>query len=70
MTTTFKPGDIVCHKATFLRSIGWYTDVPINGRVEAVEDGVLTVLWNNHKDPTHILGVNVILYSKRHLEPR
>jgi hypothetical protein len=70
MTTTFKPGDIVCHKATFLRSIAWYTNVPINGRVEAVDGNILTVHWNDQENPTRILAANVILFSERHLEPR
>jgi len=36
MKTEFKTGDIVCHKAEFLRSVGWYTNVPINGKILAV----------------------------------
>jgi hypothetical protein len=70
MTTKFKPGDIVCHKAAFLRSACWYTNVPINGRVEAVDPGMLTVLWCDSQKPGRVLAANVILYDERHLEPR
>jgi hypothetical protein len=66
------PGDIVCHKAKFLRSAGWYTDVPKNGRVvdtKTFSGGLLlTVEWS---DGTvgKILDANVIRYDRRHLEP-
>lgn len=33
----FKVGDIVKHKASFLKSVGWYTNVPVNGKVVKVE---------------------------------
>jgi hypothetical protein len=33
MTSQYKIGDIVRHTSKFLRSIGWYTDVPKNGKV-------------------------------------
>ena len=32
---SFKVGDIVKHKASFLKSTGWYTNVPTNGEVKA-----------------------------------
>lgn len=70
MTTTFKIGDIVCHKATFLRNIGWYTNVPRNGKVTAVDGDMLSVHWCDREDPARILAVNVIKYDERHLEPR
>lgn len=70
MTSTFKPGDIVCHKAAFLRSVGWYTNVPINGKVLEVDGDLLTVHWNDQDEPTRIRRTNVILYPERHLEPR
>jgi len=46
----FKQGDIVKHKGKFLRSIGWYTNVPIDGMVLSVKvngtfDGWPIVLW-------------------------
>jgi hypothetical protein len=34
---TYQIGDIVKHRGAFLRSAGWYTDVPKNGRVLAVK---------------------------------
>ena len=34
----YKPGDIVRHTTKFLRSVGWYTNVPINGCVREVRD--------------------------------
>lgn len=70
MTTNFKVGDIVCHRAGFLRSVGWYTDVPINGRVEAITNeymGIVQVEWSDG-NVGRILSTNLILYSERHLE--
>lgn len=70
---TFKVGDIVCPSRAFLRSTSWYTNVPINGKVTAVEPprkgepAVLTVEWcDGHTN--RILACNVRLYVKRHLE--
>jgi len=48
-------GDIVRHTGDFLRSAGWFTGVPINGEVAAVEDcdlpdprrQLLTVRWSD-----------------------
>lgn len=34
-----KEGDIVRHTRAFLRSAGWYTAVPRNGKVTAVVEG-------------------------------
>jgi hypothetical protein len=69
----FTVGDIVCHRAAFLRSCGWYTNVPKNGRVTNVENmskyQLLTVEWTNDEAPSKILSANVILYNRRHLEP-
>lgn len=70
MTKTFKAGDIVCHKGAFLRSVQWYTHVPLNGFVQKVEGDLVLVLWNNETLPTFIRDSNIILYSERHLEPR
>ena len=33
----FKVGDIVKHKASFLKNIGWITNVPVDGKVVRVE---------------------------------
>lgn len=69
MTNTFKFGDIVCHKAAFLRSISWFTDVPKNGRVcDVSPSGVLTVAWCSG-ETNRIHSANVILYAERHKEP-
>lgn len=70
MTKTFKPDDIVCHKAAFLRSVQWYTGVPINGKVQDVKGDLVLVLWSNEDQPTYIRDSNIILFSERHLEPR
>lgn len=37
MKPKFAVGDIVRHKGSFLRSIAWYTGVPVNGRVVSAE---------------------------------
>jgi hypothetical protein len=72
-STLFKVGDIVCHKAAFLRSIGWYLDVPRDGRVTAVGvfsgGQLLSVDWSDDIGSTKCLGSNVILASRKHLEP-
>lgn len=64
---SFKVGDIVKHKASFLKSIGWYTDVPKNGVVEKVEPfgskQVLFVLWSDG-NRISITDDNVMLASK------
>ena len=33
MTTEFKVGDLVKHTSKFLQSVGWYTNVPKDGKV-------------------------------------
>lgn len=70
MTLTFKPGDIVCHKAVFLRAICWYTNVPTNGKVQEVDGDLLTVHWNDRETHSRIHKSSVILYSERHHEPQ
>ena len=59
----YKKGDIVRHRAEFLRSTGWYTNVPINGQVLEAPDAVenhqlLTVEWSD-SETTKILSANV-----------
>jgi hypothetical protein len=68
---SFKVGDIVKHKASFLKSIGWYTGVPRDGMVMEVtshfgEGGdTLKVMWAGEwKGPTSILPCNVMLASE------
>ncbi|MDP3766913.1 MAG: hypothetical protein Q8S13_02765 [Dehalococcoidia bacterium] len=68
--TIFAPGDIVKYTSKFLRSTGWYTNVPIDGRVESVrmrrggEPDVLRVLWNDRDEPVSVLASNVMLARK------
>lgn len=70
MKTVFKVNDIVCHKAKFLRDIGWFTNVPINGKVLAVVgDDYVRVLWNDRDVSQGVHPCNLILFSERHLEP-
>jgi len=67
----FKVNDIVCHKASFLKSIGWITDVPKNGKVVEVKLGEpqrVMVEWCDG-DTVTILCSNLVLESKKHLEP-
>lgn len=33
----FREGDLVKHKGSFLRAVSWYTGVPRNGKVVAVD---------------------------------
>lgn len=71
MTSKFREGDIVCHKSSFLRSTCWYTGVPVNGRVVAVDHDnppMLTVDWSDG-NKGRILAANVCLYEERHKEP-
>jgi len=64
---TFSEGDIVKHKAEFLRSVGWYTDVPVNGQVVKAEElrsgQILTVDWSDGIT-SKILANNVVLAGK------
>jgi hypothetical protein len=67
----FKVGDVVCHKAAFLRSVGWFTEVPINGRVNRLRQfGANTwpvVEWADG-NAGMVNPANIILYSERHKE--
>lgn len=56
----FKVGDIVKHKAKFLQSIGWYTNVPKNGKVTAVNGDFITVDWNEYDAPNRIHAANIM----------
>jgi hypothetical protein len=75
MANTFKVGDIIVHKSSFLRSVGWYIDVPINGKVLEVEEPdkhgwqMVTVQWNDRESPIRVNAGNLILESEKHLEP-
>lgn len=65
----YKKGDIVKHKASFLRSVGWYTDVPINGLVvqdQETADSPVRVHWNDADDGhiTPILPSNILPWRK------
>lgn len=64
--STFQVGDIVKYRAKFLQSVGWYTDVPINGRVEAINDRMQmpSVLWSDRDEPILVHPANIQLASK------
>jgi hypothetical protein len=49
MTRQYERGDIVRHRSAFLQSIGWVTDVPVNGVVvdRTNEGNVLKVWWSD-----------------------
>jgi len=66
--STFKTDDVVCFRSSFLRSIGWHTDVPVNGRVLSVKDDLVKVQWSDGS-VTNTRTTNLILESKKHLEP-
>lgn len=66
----FKRGDIVCYRATFLRSVGWYTNVPIDGKVTNDADPeVVSVQWCDQDVPVRVNAKNLILKRNLHLEP-
>ncbi len=73
MTAAFAVGDIVCYKCSFLRSTGWYTGVPMNGKVTEVEavapwmgPPMVTVHWCDQQEPVRVLSVNLVKYDERH----
>lgn len=74
--TKFKIGDIVCYKGDFLRSCGWYTSVPKNGKVIDIRESlradnelqVLTVDWAGDVGIMNTLNTNVILDSKKQFD--
>lgn len=67
---SYQPGDLVKHRASFLRSISWFTNVPKNGKVLKAEDQdprygppVIEVEWcDGHT--SRILACNVQPYSQ------
>jgi hypothetical protein len=66
---SFKAGDLVRHTSAFLRSTGWYTNVPKDGRVEAVDDSdpnfvLLTILWCDREQPIRVNACNVMPVNK------
>lgn len=68
MKPKFNVGDIVAHKRDFLKSVGWYTNVPKNGKVTAVQpfgggtNQLVTVDWCEFTadTPPRILSANLI----------
>jgi len=42
-----KIGSLVRHTREFLRSVCWYTNVPINGLVRELDEKIVTVEWND-----------------------
>lgn len=72
----FVNGDLVCHRAAFLKSCSWYTNVPINGKVVGADErGYPIVNWCNEpesKQPVEeragINPANIIHYNRRHLD--
>lgn len=70
MTNTFKKDDLVCYKSTFLRSVGWLTDVPIDGKVVDDTNARFPVVhWCDREEPIAVNAANLILKSELHLEP-
>ena len=64
----FSVGDIVKHKGSFLKSICWYTNVPIDGKVMSIDDhtGWPRVLWCDSEDDyaSLINPANIMLANK------
>jgi hypothetical protein len=70
MTHTFKEGDLVCYARKFLQSVGWYTDVPIDGKVVDASDPEMPgILWCDREEPIRMNAKNLVLKSELHLEP-
>lgn len=67
---TFKVGDLVAYKRKFLQSIQWFTDVPINGRVEEINESMQMpkVLWNDRDEAILVHPGNLVLWKSRHLD--
>ena len=68
---TYRAGDKVKHRAAFLKSTSWYTDVPRYGVVVDARtwDGMsgrqmLEVEWFGCEAPRKILSTNVIPLNK------
>jgi hypothetical protein len=61
----FHVGQVVRHKAAFLRSIQWSTDVPINGAIVSISDHpfgnswLVRVQWCDQDEPRGILSCNL-----------
>jgi len=70
----FFRGDVVRYAAKFLKSVGWYTDVPDNGTVtdDPKRVGGMTlvkVLFVGEGEARNVNAKNLILASRSHLEP-
>lgn len=70
---TYTEGQIVAYAAKWLRSIGWYTDVPRNGIVRAVRpwsdyDDLVTVEWCDGYT-CKVISANLWPYDRLHVEP-
>ncbi len=65
-TVLYKKSDLVKHKASFLRSTGWYTNVPRDGRVaidqETPED-IVRVQWCDAEEVVGIYPMNILPYG-------
>ena len=66
--TELKVGDLVVYKAKFLKSVGWYTDVPKNGKVVETDDTFPLIHWCDREEAIRVHVANVILSTKRHTE--
>jgi hypothetical protein len=68
MATTFKTGDHVKYTGKFLKSVGWYTNVPKDGRVNNVRDfngrQLVNVTWCDNEEPMNTLACNLMLAGK------
>ena len=55
-------GDLVKHKAKFLRFAGWITEVPKNGKITSTSGigGYVGVLWCNQKESALICMDNIM----------
>lgn len=67
MSQLYKKGDIVKHTSKFLRNTGWYTNVPIDGKVaEDQEEGdsMVRVQWCDSDHDVGIQAANIMPHNK------
>lgn len=60
----YKKGDIVKHKASFLRNTGWLTGVPIDGLVVADQEeheDLVRVQWCDAEEAVGVHPGNILL---------
>ena len=61
----FRKYDLVKYKASFLQSVGWYTDIPRHGTVtEVCNENYVMVEWYDRDYDTMVNVSNIMLLGK------